>query len=71
MKHYSRKTIKNWKVVKDNLDFMTALNIFKAQAIEGYYLGKGEDTKINENCFNCLMNDFQANELLYFCKRYR
>ena len=41
----------------------------KAQAIEGYYLGKGEDTKINENCFNCLMNDFQANELLYFSKR--
>ena len=41
----------------------------KAQAIEGYYLGKGEDAKINENCFNCLMNDFQANELLYFTKR--
>ena len=28
MKRYNRrKTIKNWKVVKDNLDFMTALNI--------------------------------------------
>ena len=37
MKRYNRrKTIKNWKVVKDNLDFMTALNIFKAQAIEGH-----------------------------------
>ena len=41
----------------------------KAQSIEGYYLGKGEDAKINENCFNCLMKDFQANELLYFAKR--
>ena len=41
----------------------------KAQAIEGYYLGKGEDAKISENCFNCLMTDFQANELLYFAKR--
>ena len=41
----------------------------KVQAIEEYYIGKGEDTKINENCFNCLMNDFQANELLYFAKR--
>ena len=41
----------------------------KAQSIEGYYLGKGEDSKINENCFNCLMNNFQANELLYFAKR--
>lgn len=38
MKRYNRrKTIKNWKVVKDNLDFMTALNIFKAQAIEGHH----------------------------------
>lgn len=37
MKNYNRrKAIKNWKVVKDNLDFMTALNIFKAQAIEGH-----------------------------------
>ena len=41
----------------------------KAQSIEGYYSTKGEDTKINENCFNCLMNDFPANELLYFTKR--
>ena len=41
----------------------------KAQAIEGYYLTKGDDAKINENCFNCLMNDFTANELLYFTKR--
>ena len=37
MKRYNRrKAIKNWKVVKDNLDFMTALNIFKAQAVEGH-----------------------------------
>ena len=41
----------------------------KAQAIETYYLGKGDDAKINENCFNCLMKDFQPNELLYFQKR--
>ena len=41
----------------------------KAQAIETYYLGKGDDIKINENCFNCLMKDFQPNELLYFPKR--
>ena len=41
----------------------------KAQAIETYYLGKGDDAKINENCFNCLMKDFQPNELLYFPKR--
>lgn len=36
MKYGSRKVIKNWKVVKDNLPFLTALNIFKAQAIEGH-----------------------------------
>lgn len=36
MKYGSRKVIKNWKVVKDNLSFLTALNIFKAQAIEGH-----------------------------------
>ena len=41
----------------------------KAQEIETYYLGKGDDIKINENCFNCLMKDFQPNELLYFPKR--
>lgn len=41
----------------------------KAQSIETYYLGKGDDAKINENCFNCLMKDFQPNELLYFSKR--
>ena len=41
----------------------------KAQAIEEYYLGKGKDSKINENCFNCLMNNFHENELLYFAKR--
>ena len=41
----------------------------KAQEIEGYYLKEGKETKIKENCFNCLMNDFQANELLYFVKR--
>ena len=41
----------------------------KAQAIEEYYIGKGKDSKINENCFNCLMNNFHENELLYFAKR--
>ena len=41
----------------------------KAQEIEGYYSTEGKDPKIKENCFNCLMNGFQANELLYFVKR--
>ena len=41
----------------------------KAQSIEEYYIGKGKDSKINENCFNCLMNNFHENELLYFAKR--
>ena len=41
----------------------------KATAIEEYYSNKSEDTKINENCFNCLMSDFKPNELLYFNKR--
>jgi len=30
------KKVKYWKVVKDNLDLQTALNMFKAQAIEGH-----------------------------------
>ena len=41
----------------------------KAQEIEGYYSTEGKEPKVKENCFNCLMNDFQANELLYFVKR--
>ena len=42
----------------------------KAKSIEEYYYYiKTEDEKINENCFNCLMNNFKPNELLYFSKR--
>ena len=42
----------------------------KAKSIEEYYYSiKTEDEKINENCFNCLMNNFKPNELLYFSKR--
>ena len=43
--------------------------IKKSNAIEEYYSRKLDDTKINENCFNCLMSDFMPNELLYFSKR--
>ena len=41
----------------------------KAISIEKYYSNGSEDAKITENCFNCLMNNFRANELLYFSKR--
>ena len=41
----------------------------KAISIEEYYSNGPEDAKISENCFNCLMNNFRANELLYFSKR--
>ena len=41
----------------------------KAKMIEEYYINKNEDANIKENCFNCLMNNFKANELLYFSKR--
>jgi len=41
----------------------------KAISIEEYYSNGSEDAKITENCFNCLMNNFRANELLYFSKR--
>jgi len=41
----------------------------KAKMIEEYYINKFEDANINENCFNCLMNNFKPNELLYFSKR--
>ena len=41
----------------------------KAKMIEEYYINKSEDANINENCFNCLMNNFKPNELLYFSKR--
>ena len=62
-----------------NLDIEPDLNFFsereilklkkKATQIEEYYSNKSEDTNINENCFNCLMNNFKPNELLYFSKR--
>ena len=35
MKYYKKKTIKNWKVVRNGLDSVTAFNMFKAQAIQG------------------------------------
>ena len=41
----------------------------KAISIEEYYSNGPEDAKISENCFNCLMNNFRPNELLYFSKR--
>ena len=41
----------------------------KATLIENYYSNKSEEANINENCFNCLMNNFKPNELLYFTKR--
>ena len=41
----------------------------KAISIEEYYSNGPEDAKITENCFNCLMNNFRPNELLYFSKR--
>ena len=41
----------------------------KAQMIESYYMNKGEETRVKENCFNCLMSDFLPNELVYFAKR--
>ena len=41
----------------------------KAAEIEEYYSTKSEDTIISDNCFNCLMNNFKPNELLYFKKR--
>ena len=41
----------------------------KAKMVEEYYINKNEDVNINENCFNCLMSNFKANELLYFSKR--
>ena len=62
-----------------NLDNEPDINIFsereklklkkKATQIEEYYSNKTEDANISENCFNCLMNNFKPNELLYFSKR--
>ena len=62
-----------------NRNYESNINIFsereilrlkkKATLIENYYSNKSEDTSINENCFNCLMNNFKPNELLYFSKR--
>ena len=36
----------------------------KAKSIEEYYINKFEESTINENCFNCLLNNFNPNELL-------
>ena len=41
----------------------------KARNVEMYYIIKQGDINIKENCFNCLMTDFNANELLYFNNR--
>ena len=35
MKYYKKKIIKNWKVIRNGLDSVTAFNMFKAQAVEG------------------------------------
>ena len=34
-KYYKKKVIKNWKVVRNGLDSVTAFNMFNAQAVEG------------------------------------
>ena len=41
----------------------------KAKSIEDYYTNKFEESIIKENCFNCLLNNFTPNELLYFHKK--
>ena len=41
----------------------------KARNVESYYIKKYGLENIKENCFNCLMTDFNANELLYFNNR--
>ena len=41
----------------------------KARNVETYYISKHGRVNIKENCFNCLMTDFNANELLYFNNR--
>ena len=41
----------------------------KARSIEGHYTTQQGYVNIKENCFNCLMTDFNANELLYFNNR--
>ena len=35
MRYYKKKIIKNWKVVRNGLDSVSAFNMFKAQAVEG------------------------------------
>ena len=41
----------------------------KARSIEGHFTSQQECVRIKENCFNCLMTDFNPNELLYFNNR--
>ena len=41
----------------------------KAYSVENYYSNKSEESTIKENCFNCLLNGFNSNELLYFNKK--
>ena len=59
--------------IEPNINIFTEREILrlkkKAKQIEEYYSNKSEDANINENCFNCLMNNFKPNELLYFSKR--
>ena len=47
-------------------DVMTKSQI---KEIEEYYTSQYGISKINENCFICLMNNFLSNELLYFNSR--
>jgi len=35
MRYYKKKIIKNWKVIRNGLDSVSAFNMFKAQAVEG------------------------------------
>jgi len=35
MRYYKKKVIKNWKVIRNGLDSVSAFNMFKAQAVEG------------------------------------
>ena len=47
-------------------DFLTK---DKLEEIEEYYVSHYGNTKVKENCFICLMNNFLSNELLYFSTR--
>jgi len=83
-RHQKQLNINSFNIIELNEEEISPendpdLNIFsereiqrikkKAISIEEYYSNGPEDAKITENCFNCLMNNFRPNELLYFSKR--